>query len=287
METRRDVVNEIHETSGTVEASDGHPLRLRCWEGTRTSATVLFATGVMSHSGWLRDVARRVAERGFRVVGADRRGSGEDPIDRGDAPSAGVLLDDLQRVAEAQPGDQPLFLMGWCWGACLVVNACARATRQLDGLILATPGIFSAQSVRARFEAEIARTGIPDTEAALASPIEEEMFTRGPQLEDYIRRDPHRLRRLTPRFYRVMAQTTLAASGRLRRLELPVLLLLASDDEAVDNGRTEYAFTDLPRASVRVKHLPGRHGMAFDAPQEFAAAITDWLRDSGSCPAEE
>jgi alpha-beta hydrolase superfamily lysophospholipase len=176
----------------------------------------------------------------------------------------------------------PVFLLGWCWGACLVVNACARATRKLDGLVLATPGIFSTELVRARFETESARAGIAETEAALASPVAEEMFTRGPLLEEYIRRDPCRLKRFTPRFYRVMAQTTLSASVRLRRLDLPILLLLADDDEAVDNCRTEAAFADLPGSSVQVRHLPGSHGMAFDAPLESATAIADWLASSSS-----
>ena len=69
-------VSEIGEASCMIEASDGHGLHLQIWEAPKPSATLVFTTGVMSHSGWLRDVARLVAQRGFRVVGADRRGSG-------------------------------------------------------------------------------------------------------------------------------------------------------------------------------------------------------------------
>ena len=103
----------------SVECADGYRLRYRTWLPAGTPCgTLVLLNGVMSHAGWFQPLACHIAGAGLKLVGADRRGTGLNEDARGDAPSAGALIDDLTRIMDAERTDGvPLHLGGWCWGA--------------------------------------------------------------------------------------------------------------------------------------------------------------------------
>ena len=102
--------------------------------------------------------------------------------------------------------------------------------------------------------------------------VTEEMFTDGPGLA-FIQGDERRQREFTPRFFRIAGKLGAIAAARLRRLDLPVLLLLAERDDAVDNERTQAAFEKLDEALLTTRTLDSRHGLLFDAPSEFVDEV--------------
>jgi alpha-beta hydrolase superfamily lysophospholipase len=257
----------------SVLAEDGTPLAHRIWRAESAKATVIAWSGVMSHSLWLAPIAERLAERGITFVGADRRGSGPNPTARGDAPSAEVLLDDARRIVRhhASPSS---FLLGWCWGATLALNV----MRSVDarGLILIAPGLWPTERVdRAAKEADAAAKSAREDEAVVGMPIAEEMFTRGPMLESFIRADELRLTVVTPRFRKAMGRLAITAAASLRKIEAPTLLILADADEATDSDAAARAFLD--RATV--VRLPGPHGLMFERPEELAEAIASFIEE--------
>lgn len=245
-----------------IDASDGYALAYRRWSPNgRPRATFVLLNGIMSNSAWFEPVAPRLAEAGFAVVGADRRGSGPNAHARGDAPSAGQLVDDVLAVVAAERApDAPLHLLGWCWGAALAINAAAKL--DLQGLVLVTPGIHNTPALEdgvAR-QRELIERSAPD-EPVIASPVREEWFTAGPQLDAFIRRDEQRVLTMTPRMLDITRKLATGALVRLRKLDVPMLLVLAEHDEATDNAATRAAFPRVPTVV-----LPARHGVQFDAP---------------------
>src|ERR1051325_7505912 len=117
-------------------AGDGYRLIYPVWEGAAWHATVVLVHGVMSHSAWLRNVAESLASRDYKVIGAERRGSGLNRIGRGDAPSRDMLVRDLWRIVDQEHDHRkPLFLVGWCWGAVLALAASVDASDRLEGLM--------------------------------------------------------------------------------------------------------------------------------------------------------
>jgi alpha-beta hydrolase superfamily lysophospholipase len=269
-------------SAGTLAASDGYELRYSTWPaqtGARRATVVLF-NGVMSHSGWFDPLALRLAEAGFHVVGADRRGSGMNQAARGDTPSAGQLVLDARRIIEAERGDpsRPLFLAGWCWGGVLAVNVALELGAAVAGLALLAPGLYPTKKLRDEMSAEVARrAGAPEDQACLESPIVEEMFTEGAFLESFIRRDPLRLKMFTPRFHQANVKLAMNAVMRLKTLKVPMLVVLASRDLATDNAETLRAFEKIPRDQVRIESLSSMHGMQFDQPELLARAISSWM----------
>lgn len=249
-------------TLHSVPASDGYALRHRVWDPGDARATLILLNGVMSHSAWFQSIASPLAAAGIKLVGADRRGSGPNEEARGDAPGADILIDDLLRISAAHQAEKR-FLLGWCWGAVLALNAADRL--DLSGLILVASGLHPTEEVKTRAEAVAG-------DERVALPIREEMFTKGPALDAFIRADPDRLQWITPRFARTMRRLAVTAAGRMRKLDVPVLSIVAELDEATDSAAAANA---LPQADVI--RLPGAHGVMFEAPEALASTLVRWM----------
>jgi alpha-beta hydrolase superfamily lysophospholipase len=252
-----------------VIAADGHVLHHRVWRPAGAArGTIVLLNGIMSHSAWFFPLVDPLVAAGFVVVGADRRGSGLDDEQRGDAPSAQTLVDDAVAIVRARRlSGKPLLLVGWCWGTVLALNMLRPLGDALDGLVMVAPGLFPTQAVTDAAAAHERRAeGAPADAAVIETPIAETMFTRGRHLDEFIRRDARRLRKITPRFRQHMSSLALTASARLRRLDRPTLVLLAEGDEATDNEAARAALARLDAGVVEIRSTPSGHGMQFDAP---------------------
>jgi acylglycerol lipase len=260
----------------TVKCADGYVLRYRSWSPRDAPhATFVILNGVMSHSGWFQPLAEHVVKRGVKLVGADRRGTGLNETARGDAPSAAMVIDDALRIIDAERRDGlPIHLAGWCWGAVLALNVAAACERDLASLILLAPGLYPSEAVTLSMKRCEAQARSPGA-AHLDVPLPEEMFTRGPYLA-FIAADALRGRQVSVRFYEIMGKLAMGAALRLRKLDLPILLVLARADEATDNARTRHAFELRDGRPVRIEVIDGAHGLQFENPVALAHVLASW-----------
>lgn len=260
----------------SIKCADGYVLRYRTWSsGQAPRATLVLLNGVMSHSGWFQPLADHVVDAGVKLVGADRRGTGLNESARGDAPSAEAVIDDVARIIEAERRNgSPVHLGGWCWGAVLAVNVAAAYTGELASLVLLAPGLHPTEAVMTGMKQQEGLAQAPGA-AGLAVPITDEMFTRGRYLE-FIVADELRCRHVSLRFYGIMKKLAMGAAIRLGHLELPMLLVLASADEATDNARTRIAFARLTKPQVTTELIDGAHGLQFEAPARLGRVLGSW-----------
>lgn len=262
----------------------GPALRFRVWtepQGVEPRATLAVLSGVMSNTAWFRPLAERWRAMGYRVVGLERRGSGLNWAPGAeDVPSARDLELDAIRELSAPSGmapGRPLIVVGWCWGAILGVHLALGLDGRVAGLALLAPGLHPSAAVaeRMRALAEQAK-GLPPEVPVLESPITDEMFTKGPMLDGFIRRDQARWQRFSPRFLDVSTRMSLAARMRLRKLTVPLFVALAEDDATTDNDAMLAELARLPADRVRTTLLPGAHGLQFDAPAALAERLDAW-----------
>jgi acylglycerol lipase len=267
----------------TVECEDGYRLQFRVWPAKGLPvATLVLVHGMMSHSGWFRELAGMLAALQINVIGADRRGSGLNQRDRGDVPSREILLSDLLRTIDHEESGVPVYLVGWCWGAVLAVNAALEFGDRFKGLVLLAPGLFPSAQIKRVIQDELeALKHAAQPPHLVPSPMKEERFTDIPEFREFIARDVLAVREFTPRFIQVSRQMQLFAAARLAQLTHPVLLLLAARDPAVDNKTTLARFQKLRRAAVTSATLPCNHAMQFESPQEIANNIRNWLARQG------
>lgn len=260
----------------TVQCEDGYQLVYRVWpvRGER-SGTVVLVNGLMSHSVWFRAVACVLRELDLHVVGADRRGSGLNQSGRGDAPSRQILVSDLHTIIGNEHRKGPLWLLGWCWGALPAVNAALELGSRLSGLILLAPGLFPAQTIRkAAKQAGDACSNSDPRSPTLASPLTCDMFSDREDIREFIIKDEFAQHAFSPRFFSISREMSIIAIARLRQLAIPVLLLMAAQDETIDMEQTINSFERVQAVTLNV--LPGHHAMQLEAPREVAARILKW-----------
>lgn len=267
MELRRFVVPEGTELTYRVWPTQGPP-----------RATLAMFNGIMSNAAWFAPLAEGLGAAGLRLIGIERRGSGLNQEGWGDAPSAGVLVEDALAILEHENDGTPRVLLGWCWGAALSVAVAHKLSQSPAAIVLVTPGMFNTPALHEAIEVqrEAIEAARPD-EAVIASPIRDSMFTTSSALEDFVRADERRVLTVSPRMLKVTAQLATAAAIRLRKLDVPTLVVLAEDDEATDNEATTAFFAKLPPERIRTRTVPGRHGVQFDAPTETVASICDFI----------
>jgi acylglycerol lipase len=267
----------------TVDCEDGYRLQFRVWHAKGLPvATLVLINGMMSHSGWFRELAKLLSAMQINAVGADRRGSGLNQRDRGDVPSREILLSDLLRTIDQEAKGDAVYLVGWCWGAVLAVNAALEFGDRFKGLVLMAPGLFPSTRIKRAIQDElVALQHAAEPPRLVPSPMKEEMFTDKPQFRELIAHDVLAVHEFTPRFIQISRQMQLFAIAHLAQLTHPVLLLLAAHDQAVDNKTTLARFQKLRRAAVASATLPCNHAMQFEAPQEIANNIKNWLGRQG------
>jgi alpha-beta hydrolase superfamily lysophospholipase len=114
----------------TQTASDGYALHVAVWPASGpVRGRVVVIHGVQSHGGWYHGLGRTLAAAGYEAHFPDRRGSGSNDRDRGHAPSARRLVDDLAEWLAAlrdRDPSAPIALAGISWGGKLTVLVAGR-----------------------------------------------------------------------------------------------------------------------------------------------------------------
>ncbi len=279
-------------------SKDGYRWKYRQYvpAGTPKGALV-FLHGIQSHGGWYEVSCNKLCQAGYQVSFLDRRGSGLNPLDRGDAPGGfRRLLDDIGEFLTALPrtvprghtvGRLPVFLAGISWGGKLAVALERRHPGLIDGMVLMCPGLFVKvrpplfQRLRIFFLRWISprkRFAIP-----LNDP---ELFTASPRWQQFLRDDPLRLHDATARFL----VESVRLDGYLRfvpkYVHVPVLLLLAENDRVIRNEKTR-AFVDrFATPDKKAIEYPGaHHTLEFEPdPDVFLNDMKVWLDQHAQLP---
>lgn len=225
--------------------SDGYVARGRYWPASRPAApaAILYLHGIQSHGGWYERSASLLAAAGCAVLMPDRRGSGLNDAQRGDAPSAAVLLDDLDRLEEALRsacGASQIAMAGVSWGGKLAVAWALRRPQRVSHLLLIAPGIFPRVDVGLARRLGIAAALLTSPARRFEIPLNDPaLFTDNPAGRAFIAADPRRLTHATARLLfasaRLDAITRNAKRGALRAR---TTLVLAGRDRIIRNEPT-------------------------------------------------
>lgn len=272
------------------QAGDGYRWKYRQYhvEGT-PRGIVVFVHGIQSHAGWYEYSCTRLAQAGYLIYFLDRRGSGMNAEERGDAPSFRRLLDDVAEFLTILPrsaprghtvGRLPVFVAGISWGGKLAVALERRHPGLVDGLVLLCPGFFAKvrptlwQSINILFM----RLFRPRKKYPI--PLNDpELFTTSPSWQQFLRDDPLRLHQATAR----LLIESVRLDGYLRftpkYVHVPVLLLLASEDRVIRNEATRDYVAKFATPDKEIIEYPGaHHTLEFEpTPEQFIGDLHTWL----------
>lgn len=271
----------------THTAGDGYRWRYRHYpapEGVPgPRANVVVIHGVQSHAGWYEFSCRRLSEAGFAVSFLDRRGSGMNEQDRGDAPGFRRLLDDLAEFLVPLRTPQPprkTFLVAISWGGKLAAALQRRHPGLVDGLALVCPGFFPRVGPSRKQRLAILWARLVAPRRLFPIPLSDpELFTASPRWQQFIREDPLSLRQATARFLvesaRLDGYLTIVPS----HVRVPVLLLLAEHDRIIDNAPTRRFVERFAGTDREAIEYPGaHHTLEFEPdPEAYVRDLRRWL----------
>ena len=269
----------------TFRASDGYPLQTTVWPAeSEACGHLVVLHGVQSHSGWYHRLGANLARAGLTASFPNRRGSGPNQQDRGHAPTARRLVDDvvewIEDVRSRDPG-LPVGLAGISWGGKIAVLTTARRPDLVDALALICPGLEPQVGVTFREKLKIAKAVFTDRRKTFPIPLADPaLFTDSPEKQEFIRNDPLSLRDATAGLLLASFLIDRSIKRSAKKLHRPALLMLGGRDRIIDNARTRAYFDRIAAEDRSVIEYPeGCHTFEFDPdPDRYARDLVGWLQ---------
>jgi len=269
-----------------VQASDGRQLAFRHWPSAKCRGIVLAVHGIQSHSGWYTYSSERLAEAGFDVYFADRRGSGLNGRARGHAEHGQQLIHDLRtlrRTAVAEhPAATPLHLLGLSWGGKIAAATAAMFPDEFSRLILLYPGLFPRlqPTWRQRLQLQLARH-FEVVRPYIPIPLEDPaLFTADRTFQDFIADDPLALHTVSSSLINAGRDLDDLVLHQFSNFTKPILVMLAGDDQIIDNLATKNWLAGLQHPQLTLVDWPAaRHTLEFEPKRaEIFDRLIEWLR---------
>jgi len=269
-------------SSGERSPEDGK-LFYRCWKASGESKAVLiYLHGVQSHSGWLNQFGENLSSKGIDVYAPDRRGSGQSGFLLGEISDYRVLLRDVSDfidfVREHEPNKE-VHLAGLCWGARLCLPLCADPAQKIASVILVSPGLYAKVDYSFTEKIAIGWARLISPNKKFSLPLEDSYFTQNPRFLNFIKEDPYSLRQVSARFLIETLKLNALAIKSLNKVSIPLLVLLAGEDQIVDTDRSFQVFSKLKLKEKEIKIYPTmRHTLEFEEENNlFFEDVTRWV----------
>ncbi len=270
-----------------LTTSDDRHLHFRHWSASGTRRGIIVALhGIQSHSGWYTWSSGKLAEVGYDVYFADRRGSGLNGRDRGHADHGKRLAHDVRqliRLARSEHSDEslPLTLMSVSWGGKIAAALAATWPQEIDRLALLYPGLIPQlqpsrwQSFRLnlarRFDVRRKGIDIPLTDPAL--------FTDVAEHQQFIAEDPLALHQITSGLLNSGRDLDRMTQQQCDRITQPTLLMLAGQDQIINNEATsQLVATFGSERQTTIRYPTAQHTLEFEPDREqFVSDLIHWL----------
>jgi alpha-beta hydrolase superfamily lysophospholipase len=260
-------------------ASDGYPIYYHSYQpAVPSKAHLVCIHGIQSHGGWYEASCTQLAAAGYQVSYFDRRGSGLNWLQRGDAPSYRRLLDDLREFMAAGPKDIPAILLATSWGGKLGVALAAAKEPPMQQLVLLCPGIFPRMKPTLSTRLGVAWSRFVKPRRRFLIPLNDpELFTLSSKWQFFLARDPLALHYATAR----LLAESFFLDQHLKRIKalspIPTLLLLGGQDRIIRNDRTEsWLKTIAPQTKV-IRYPESHHTFEFEDNCPFVRDILTWI----------
>ena len=246
-------------------------------------AALIYLHGIESHAGWFHMAAKELSVKGYDVFCLDRRGSGMNRENRGllsgHVDSYQTLFDDIHSfIKHIDPTQERIVLLGLSWGGKLAMAFSLAHPKQVDAVVLITPGIRPRADITRWAKLQILFSSWLRPKAQFKTPLTPEMFTDKSHFQEIIRKDPLRLRSASASFFIQSAKLDRLLNARIEQNELPLNLYLAGRDPIIDNTAVETFLQLGAQQELHVVHFPQQvHSIQFELPERLADEIDDWL----------
>ncbi len=252
---------------------------------TGARAHVLMLHGYADHLGRYRSLRDALVAEGFGVHAYDQRGHGKTPGPRGHVRQFSDYLDDFDRALarmRTQAGNTRAFVIGHSHGGLEALAALQRrATPLIDGLVLSSPYLALAFAPPA-WKAGMAKA-LQGIFPAMRVPLDLDLAALSRD-EAWVRAtnaDPLYNRVGTPRWFVESSRAQAEVLARGAAIQVPVLLLLGTDDRIASATVARQFFDTLGTKDKTLREYPGmRHELLNEVgKEEVFRDICRWISE--------
>lgn len=265
--------------------SGGIRLHYKCWDVASPRGTVIVAHGLGEHSGRYEELAQDLARAGLSTFALDHRGHGRSEGRRGHVRRFADYMHDLEKFRRRAVGavglEVPVFFLGHSLGGLILIRYLQEYPAvPAAGAVLSAPLLGLAVDVR-RWKERLARF-LSYTIPALpmSTRLPPEYLSHDRQVVEAYKRDPLVHDRITPRAYVEIEKGIDVALQKAPRLELPLLLLVPSNDKLVRPDLMQHFASAVgQRRRVKVETYPGFYHEVLNekARSRVVADLLGWL----------
>ena len=280
--------DNVSSTDNVSSADNASSVNNACQHPSLSPRGVVIAVhGIQSHSGWYTDSSLAMANSGWDVYFADRRGSGLNGQNRGHADHALRLLNDLKQLihlAKHEHPRRPIVLLGLSWGGKLASAFAAMNADLIQRLILlypATdsfvgPNLWNRMLLRFAKHHDIRKRliALPFTDARC--------FTNQSEFQSRIENDPLALNAVTTGFLNSTRDLDQIVHQHQDKITLPTLLMLAQGDRIVNNKKVKQRIASWPVTDLStIEYAAAEHTLEFCSQRlTFFQDLAYWLNRS-------
>lgn len=279
-----------------LTSADGTPLHALLFEASEPVAGLVMVHGMQSHAGWFEaaGTAHQLAAAGITGLAYDRRGSGRSGGLSGHTERADDMLADLDAArsalrrelaratsaplrGDAGAAEVPLHALANCFGTRIVLPYLDRHPDAFASVTLTAPATHMSPLADYRFGKRL-QILFSRGQRTFATPLRDEYFISEGEWLEWIRNDPHSLRRVTASFLRSTGRLTSRMNKAARRLEVPLLVVLGSRDLMVKNDAIREKFVARYPGPKRVVEVDTEHYVDFTEHQPtLAREVEEWV----------
>lgn len=224
----------------TLTAFDGTPIFLRTWmpDDQKPRAVLILVHGLAEHAGRYQYVLDTFLPQGYVIYGHDHRGFGKSGGIRGHWEHFDDVIRDMEMVvarAKNEWPDLPFGMFAHSMGGIIGIHYLSRHEEQFDAAIISAPGFGPGpdQNKLLLLITPIAARIIPrkpldrgesETYTLSHDPSQAEAWKNDPLVHPYA----------TPRWAVEYLRAAKEAKALLAQLQLPILLVMGSDDVTID-----------------------------------------------------
>lgn len=268
----------------TYTASDGDNLAVQDWplpDEAGARGLVLIVHGLGEHAGRYDHVARRLNQWGFAVRSYDQYGHGESGGVRGALPQQDRLLSDLGDLVDScrrrmEPG-LPLILLGHSMGGLVAASFVARASAQVDALVLSSPALATRMNAVQKLLLAVIPRLAPNL--AVNNGLDPQFLSHDPEVVAAYRADPLVHDRISGRLARFIVDEGRAVVARAGAWQVPTLLLYAGSDQLVDPAGSQAFAAAAPASTLTAHPFDALYHEIFNEVEKDAvfSRLQEWL----------
>jgi acylglycerol lipase len=255
-------------------------------DGMPARAVVVMLHGDFAHSGWYMNLPQHQVPLGYAVYAYDRRGWGRSPGQRGHINRWSEQIQDLdaflQPVRTKEP-DLPIFLMGHTGSGPIVLDYAEQHPRGLSGVFCVSPVLSTGQAVPVplRLLLHFLSRVLPHLTIDVRRRFDAQAsyISRDPAFVKFIRQDPLRNTKITPRWLTEAESAMRHVMERATDLQVPLLILVGGADRNTSLEATKSYFQKVTIADKELHEYPGAYTNLLSETnnQEVLNDIDKWL----------